>query len=246
MENTNYIGLSLQTALRRELDVVANNIANMSTVGFKSEQVLFHEILNKKITPEAGREKFSMVNDYGSYRDIRQGSVEYTGNPLDIALSGDGYLAIEAAPDGTPRYSRAGNLQLNDQRQIVDKNGLIVLSESDQPITIPPDEVEINIDSKGGIATENGAVGNLKLVRFDRPQFLEAQQGGLYTAGEEPPLPAADIQVQQGSLEKSNVEPIVEMTRMIELQRAYERVSRMLNDEDQRQTDAITRLGRIS
>ena len=246
MENTNYIGLSLQTALRRELDVVANNIANMSTVGFKSDQVLFHEILNKNVNPDAGREKFSMVNDYGTYRDIRQGEIDYTGNPLDVALQGDGYLAIEASTDGTPRYSRAGNLQLNDQRQIVDKNGLIVLSDSDQPITIPPDEFEINIDSKGRIATENGPVGNLKLIRFDRPQFLEAQQGGLYTAGDEPPLPATDTQVQQGSLEKANVEPIVEMTRMIELQRAYESVGRMLNDENSRQTDAISRLGRIT
>ena len=244
MSNAGYVGLSLQMALRQQLDVVANNVANISTGGFKGEKLVFLEQLSKvsQYHAGAGTQRLSEVADAGTYRDTSQGSFVQTGNPLDVALQGDGYLVVQAS-DG-PRYTRAGGMQLNAERQLCDHNGYPVLGDGG-PISIPATDTDIKITPEGAVVSESGQQGVLRLVRFANEQNLKAKSGGTYSTTDAP-LPSADTIVTQGGIEGSNVQPIVEMTRMIDLQRAYENVQNLLNTENDREKDAVSKLANMS
>ena len=239
MENSIYIGLSRQVALRRQLDVVANNIANMSTPGFKAQDVLFQEYA----AGGRGDEAYSMVSDYGTYRNARSGPVTRTENPLDVAIEGNGFLVVETAEG--PRYTRSGRMSIGPDRQLVDSNGLPILGEGDRPIVVPPEATEITIAKDGTISNVNEQIGRLRVVRFDREQFLTEQGRGLFSSTE-PAQPVQDVRVHQGSLEGSNVQPVIEMTRMIELQRQYQSTQRLLETEHENQRNAISKLSRLS
>jgi flagellar basal-body rod protein FlgF len=241
MENPIYIALSRQEALRRQLDVVSNNVANMNTPGFKQQRMLFLEYLSKPAPAPAP--KLSMVQDYGVMRDTRPGPISHTANQLDLALQGDGYFAVETI-DGQ-HYTRVGRFQLNNDRQIVDANGLPLLDDGDRPITVPQNAGRITIAGDGAISTEQGQLGQLKLVRFERDQYLDELGGGLY-ATNEPALPAEDARVVQGAVEDSNVQPVVEMTQMMEIMRQYQSNQRLIETEHERQRNAITKLARLS
>ncbi len=244
MANAGYIGLSLQMGLRQQLDVVANNVANISTGGYKGEKMVFLEQLTKATkAPVAGpTQRMSEVLDAGTFRDTSQGSFVPTGNQLDIALQGDGYLAVQA-PDGV-RYTRAGGMQLNADRQLCDHNGFPVMGDGG-PITIPQTDSSIKISGDGQVATESGVQGALRLVRFANEQTLKATSGGTYTTSDTA-LPSGDTVVQQGGIEGSNVQPITEMTRMIDLQRAYQNVQNLLDAENEREKDAISKLANMN
>ncbi len=244
MSNAGYVGLSLQMALRQQMDVVANNVANLSTSGYKGEKLVFLEQLSKATrTPVAGpTQRVSEVVDAGTYRDISQGSFIQTGNQLDVALQGDGYMVVQAA--NGPRYTRAGGMQLNADRQLCDHNGFVVQGDGG-PITIPSTDTDIKITPEGSVITNSGQQGSLRLVRFANEQTLKAASGGTYTTSD-PALPSADTTVQQGGLEGSNVQPVVEMTRMIDLQRAYENVQHLLDAENDREKDAVSKLANMS
>ena len=239
MENSIYIGLSRQVALRRQLDVVANNIANMSTPGFKGQDVLFQQYMVGK----GGNDSYSMVSDYGSYRDTRPGPVSRTDNPLDVAIEGDGFLVVETAQG--PRYTRSGRMTIGADRQLVDSNGLPILGEGDAPIEIPENATEITIAPDGTISNVDEQIGRLRVVRFERQQFLAEEGRGLFSSTE-PPQPVQNVRVHQGSLESSNVRPVIEMTRMIELQRQYQSTQRLLETEHENQRNAISKLSRLS
>ena len=244
MSNAGYIGLSLQMGLRRELDVVANNVANISTAGFKGSNMMFLEQMTK--VPHAHvngiSPRLSMVVDAATYRDTSQGSFTQTGNQLDVALQGDGYLVVQAT-DGL-RYTRAGGMQLNADRQLCDHNGFPVQGDGG-PITLPDGENQVSISATGTVSTQSGAQGQLQVVRFADDQTLQAASGGTYTTTSTP-LPASDTVVLQGGIESSNVKPVVEMTRMIELQRAYENVQHLIDDEGDREKNAVSKLGSLS
>lgn len=244
MENSIYIGLSLQTALRRQLDVVANNVANIDTTAYKARSVMFEEFINQPSgqTPDLA-EPVSMVNDYSTYRDDRPGKLEATGNSLDIALEGNGYFAVES-PYGM-RFTRAGSLQVNNDRQLVDRNGLPVLGENQEPITLPEDDGEIVIDKNGYVTVGDEEVGKLYLAAFEKPQFLKEAAGGLYISTEQP-VAAQNVTVQQGYIETSNVNPIMEMSRMVEIQRQYQSVQNLLTQEHDRLRSTISTLGQLS
>jgi flagellar basal-body rod protein FlgF len=184
-----------------------------------------------------------MVQDYGVMRDTRPGPISHTANQLDLALQGDGYFAVETI-DGQ-HYTRVGRFQLNNDRQIVDANGLPLLDDGDRPITVPQNAGRITIAGDGAISTEQGQLGQLKLVRFERDQYLDELGGGLY-ATNEPALPAEDARVVQGAVEDSNVQPVVEMTQMMEIMRQYQSNQRLIETEHERQRNAITKLARLS
>jgi len=246
MENPLYIALSRQTALRRQLDVTANNIANMNTAGYKGQHMLFVEYLAKPqgIGVQPRDQKMSMVQDLSVIRDLRAGPLAHTGNPLDVALQGDGYLVVETSSG--PRYTRTGTMQLDGNRRIVDMNGLPLLGEGDQPIEIPQEAGAITIKGDGTIETaQGGAIGRLQIVRFDRPQFMQEIGGGLYASDDEP-QPAEDTRVVQGAIEQSNVQAVVEMTQMTEILRQYQSTQRMIENEHERQRTAIQRLARAN
>ncbi len=244
MSNAGYIGLSLQMGLRRQMDVLANNIANISTSGFKGSNLEFLEQLTKapKAFVQGPSPRLSMVVDAATYRDTSQGSFIQTGNQMDIMLQGDGYLVVQSG--NGPRYTRAGGMQLNADRQLCDRNGFPVQGDGG-PITIPSTDSKITITPEGAVITESGNQGSLRIVRFANDQNLQAASGGTYTTTDAP-LPAADTIVQQGGIEGSNVQGVTEMTRMIELQRAYENVQHILDSENDREKDAVSKLTTLS
>ncbi|UEM20194.1 flagellar basal-body rod protein FlgF [Skermanella mucosa] len=241
MENPIYIALSRQDALRRQMDVVANNLANMMTPAYKNQRMMFLEYLAKPAATPV--EKVSMVQDYGVLRNTAVGPISSTGNPLDVALQGDGYLTVETR-DGQ-RFTRNGRLQLDLDRQIVDTNGLPVLNEQDLPMTVPQNSGPITITADGTVSSDQGQIGRIKLVRFEREQFMTELGGGIFTT-DEPPLPAPGTKVVQGAVEESNVQSVVEMTQMIEISRQYAVNQKMIEAEHERQRNAITKLSRLS
>lgn len=238
METPSYITLSSQAALRRQMDVVANNLANINTPAYRGENMMFVEYLTQTQRGETGA--LSFVQDIATYRDIQEGPMEATGNPLDIAISGPGYFVVET--DDGPRYTRHGSFQLNDDNEIVTHAGHRVLDDNGNEIVIPDDAERIDVTADGVIATEIGEIARLDLVAFDDEQALEREANSLYDAGEAPVLPADEASVKQGMLEGSNVQGVVEMTRMIDVLRTYQGAQQMSESEHERRVRAIRTL----
>lgn len=241
MENISYVGLSQQVALQREMDVTANNIANMDTPGYKTQSLLFLEYINKGGDKN---EKLKQVNDYGMYRDLSTGALKQTFNKLDVAIQGEGYFAVQA-PGGV-MYTRDGGFALNSKGEVVTKAGYQVLGDNGSPLTIQPGAADITITPQGNIATEKGTVGKLKIVSFDNAQMLKPVGNNLLDAGQASGQPVADPHVEQGMIESSNVNPIVEMNKMMQISRMYEATQHMLLDDHQRILSAIQKLTQIS
>jgi flagellar basal-body rod protein FlgF len=249
MENTLLIGLSRQTVLERQLDVVANNIANVNTAGFKSDQSLFEEYL----MPGAHEDNFkpadrrvSFVQDRGTYRDFTQGPTEQTGNPLNVAISGNGFLVVQTAAG--ERYTRDGGLQMNNLGQLVTASGDPVLGTSG-PIVFQPTDHDVNVSPDGTVTVVEGngrtdsLRGKLRLVSFTDAQKLLKEGGNLFSG--EGAAPDLKSQVQQGYIEKSNVNSVVEMSRMIEITRAYTQIATMLQQESDLHKSAIEKLADV-
>lgn len=242
MENTIYVGLTKQIALKNKMDIVANNIANMSTPGYRAQNMVFTEFIEKppRSPDTPPQDPLSMVLNYGHYQNTAPGPLEMTGNQLDVAVQGPGYLGVQTE-GGEIMYTRAGNFQINAEGTLVTGTGLPVANEGGAPIVIPDDAREIAIGEDGSVATEEGEIARLMVVEFDNVQELEAVGGGLYKS-EAPGIPAEATRVLQGMLEGSNVNPVIEMTRMIDTARAYQSTQRMLQSEHERQRTMIQRL----
>lgn len=244
MENAQLISLSRQLALQRQMDVVANNIANMNTTGFKAEMLLHEEF----VMPIARDQDFqtpdqqlSFTQDWATIHDLTPGATIQTGNPLDVALSGEGFLAVDT-PDGE-RWTRAGALQVNAEGMLVNFDGHAVLGDGG-PIVFDAGDTDIAIDSSGAISTNAGAKGRLRIVEFENPQELAREGDNLFSGGT--PVAATGTRVVQGAIEKSNVSGVAEMTEMIRVQRAYESVASMMQRQDELRSDAVRKLGTLS
>ncbi len=238
MENTLFIALSRQSTLRREMSTIANNLANMNTSGFKGEKTMFVEHLVKsKGSDKILGTKLAYTRDIAQYRNTMEGPIQNTGNPLDIAIHGDGYFVVETAQG--PRYTRDGNFTINSEGQLTTKSGSPVLSGGGQPFFFGPSDTNIHIAGDGTISTENGELGKLEVVTFENDQKLQKVAGGLYSAKDDP-QPAENAAIVQGAIEGSNVNPMLEMTRMIEVQRSYESAANLINKEDQREKSVLS------
>lgn len=238
IENAILVGLSRQVALRRQMDIVANNIANMNTVGFRAEQVMFREFL---VDTKEG-DKISYVQDFGVAMDLADGPLQSTSNPMDVAISGPGYLVVQTN-DGE-KYTRNGHLRLDDQGRLVTQDGNPILDEEGKEIEFDDPTVAIDISRDGTITAADGETYRLQVVGFDNQQDLEKAEGGLYET-DQPPFEIDDPQILQGMLESSNVNAITEMTRMISVQRSYEAMQQMVKSDHDIQRDAIGRLGQV-
>ena len=237
MSNSASIALSHQMALRNQLDIIANNVANGSTAGFQGQRILFQEFLAK---PKTGDE-LSYVHDIGVVRDVSAGPIEPTGNPLDVAIQGSGYFAIEN--DQGIFYTRNGSFRLDADGQLVTPQGFAVLGEGNVPFVFAPGETDIQISREGDVSTENGTIGRLKIVSFDNEQNMTPVGDGLLETNEVP-IEVPETLFVQGALETANIRPVVEMTRMIEVLRAYQGASRVVETEDERLRRAIQSLTR--
>jgi flagellar basal-body rod protein FlgF len=253
MENASLVGLSRQIALQRELDVVSNNIANLNTTGFKADNVVFQEHLMPLARANQFRgndRQVSFVQDRATWLDLSQGPLEQTGSPLDVAVSGNAFMTVQT-PRGE-RYTRNGALQINnvgelvtsEGYQVVGESGPIVFQNTDRDITINPDgSIRVR---EGANATADSSRGKLRIVDFQNPQQLQKDGSSLFDAGTtQQPRPTTDSRVVQGAVEKSNVQGVLEMTRLIEVSRSYTEVSAILQQQSEMRRDSISRLADV-
>jgi len=243
METTAVIAASRQGALRRQLEVVANNLANMSTNGYKGSQMMFVEhVVKSKGGERLISPKLTYTRDIATRIDTSDGAIEKTDNPLDLAIRNEGFFVVRDV-NGKEFYTRNGQFQLDNTGQIINQQGHALLAGTGQPVILGPTDTEIQVGRDGVISTENGQLGKLRVVKFENPQDLKRTSGALYTSDK----PATDVEnadVIQGALEGSNIEPISEMARMIQLHRNFESVKSFIEREDERQREMVRSLAR--
>ena len=253
MENALLVGLSRQVALKRELDAVANNIANLNTTGFKADGTLFEQYLmpGALATQFSGPDsRVSFVRDRATWHNFAPGPIKQTGNPLDVAIQGEAFFAVQT-PNGE-RYTRNGAFQVNATGELVTSDGYQVLGQSG-PIVFQPGDAAISITSEGtirvregGRATSDSTRGQLRLVGFSQPRQLQKMGSSLFTtpAGMQP-QPATDARVTQGAIEQSNVQGVLEMTRMIDVTRAYTQLANILQQQSDLSRSTIDKLSQV-
>jgi flagellar basal-body rod protein FlgF len=249
MQNIVLVGLSRQMALARELDVVANNIANINTTGFKADGSMFQEFLSSAARADQTGGQVSFVQDAGTWHDMRPGPIDKTDNPLNVAVDGKGFLVVQT-PNGE-RYTRNGALQINPTGQLVTSDGNPVLGDAG-PIVLQPTDNQIQIARDGTVSVREGNSkvsslrGKLRLVSFDKPQQLQKDGGSTFAATAEA-QPQQDLKsnVVQGAIEKSNVRGVMEMTRMIEITRAYTQTAAMLQQQSSLDQNSLDKLADV-
>jgi len=237
MENAITVGLSHQIVLARALDVAANNVANQTTTGFKSERVSFREYLSVIEGPQAGDREVSLVYDPDSYTDFSPGGLEATHADLDFAIDGDGFFAVETAAG--VRYTRDGHFGLNNFGELVNRDGALVLDESRTPILIDPDAGPLLLSPEGEFQQNGSPIAQLGVFEFNDLRSLQKSGANLFSASEEPQQ-AVFAQVRQGFVEISNVAPI--MTEMIKILRAYESAAQVVQTSDELARNAVRTL----
>jgi flagellar basal-body rod protein FlgF len=249
MQNASLVGLSRQVALARELDVVANNIANINTTGYKTDGSLFEEYLSSAARADQTRDRVSFVRDRGTWHDLSAGAVERTGNPLDVAIDGNAFLVVQT-PRGE-RYTRNGALQINATGQLVTSDGNPVVGDGG-PIAFQPTDKQISISADGTISVKEGnskvdsARGTLKLVSFNNSQQLQKDGNSTFMpTGGAQAQPTKTAHVVQGSIEKSNVRGVVEMSRMIEITRTYTQIATILQQQHDLSQQSVNKLAEV-
>ena len=251
MQNALLIGLSRQMTLERQMDVVANNVANANTNGFKADRSLFEQYLNSGAHEDnfvGSDRRVSYVQDRGTFRDVSQGPMEETKNPLDLAVDGNAYFAVQSA--GGERYTRDGKFSLNNQGQLVTSNGNLVLGNAG-PITFQPTDHDINVAPDGTVTVLEGSArvdsirGKIRMVSFDDPQKLAKQGANLYALGSANQQADTKSTVRQGYIEKSNVNAVGEMSRMVEVMRSYTAIANLLQQQSDLHKSAIEKLADV-
>lgn len=241
MDNTLLVSLSHQLAAYRSMDVIANNIANVSTPAFKKEGVKFEEYVAsmKPSETEKGTQYVSFVVDKGTVRDLNEGRMDRTNAPFDLAINGKGFFTVQT-PNGD-RYTRDGHFQLDSDGNLVTSDGHKVMGEGGQ-ITFSPDDGDIHIGADGTMTGNQGQLGKIRLVQFDSEDGMQKEGASLYTTSETPKA-AEKGTIQQGMLEASNVEPVVEISHMIEVTRAYQLTASMTQSQQDLMRQAVSKLG---
>ncbi|HEX4710979.1 flagellar basal-body rod protein FlgF [Phenylobacterium sp.] len=245
MDNALYVGLSRQMVLRRELDIVANNIANADTNGFKVESLMTKEVPGPPAFTAGGPRPVKFVGDDGVARDFGQGALRSTAAPLDMAIEGPGFFKVTSK--GAERYTRDGHFRTDDTGRLTTQNGDVVSDDGGGEITIDPANVgEVTISPDGTVSQGTLRIGKIGVFNFTNLSALEKTGANQYqNAANQQATPVADPKVRQGMLEGSNVNSIVQITRMIEVSRAYEQVTQMMSSEADLSRNSIARLGRL-
>ena len=245
MENSTYIALSRMDAQQRAMSVVADNMSNASTVGYKRENVLFSDFLSHQHGSKQaeGADTESYTQDRATYRDFQQGDMQSTGNPLDLALGGEGYFQVRTV-NGV-RLTRAGRFEEQQDGAVVDESGNALLDRDGQPIVIPQTDHRITISADGVISTETGEQGQIGIVTAQDDNKLQAEGSRLLrtdqltTAVERP-------NIVQGMVEGSNVQMMTEVTKMMEIQRNFQFMAQFVDAEATRQKNAIDKIVQVS
>jgi flagellar basal-body rod protein FlgF len=244
MDNAIYVGLSKQMLLQRELDIAASNLANVDTVGFKFEEMLSNADPTPSTRPGGTTPPLTFVTANGMLRNYTQGPLTQTGSPLDLAIDGKGFFKISTAA-GT-RYTRDGRFKLDPTGKIVTQDGDAVQGDSGD-ITLDPKKGPVAISNNGEISQSGQVVGKLAAVTFDSLSALSKDGSNQYRNDSNlTEQPATSVSLKQGMLEGSNVQPITQITRLIEISQAYNAVSTMMSSAASLSSNTIQRLGAVN
>ncbi len=238
------VAVSRLVAAQQALDITADNLANVGTPGYKAEHVLFTDWLSRQGSAtggaSAGETSVAYVQDRATWRDQTTGTLTHTGNPFDLALTGNGYFTV-MTPNG-PRLTRNGRFGLMPDGTLADDAGNAVLNTTGQPIKLSPTDTDVAIAGDGTLSSSlNGQLGKIGAVQPSDPMRVTAEGGSLFRA-DVPTAPVAAPGVVQGAVEDSNVRPVLEITRMMDGLRQFQFVSEMVQAEDDRQQSAIDKL----
>ena len=241
MQSGIYVSLSSQIALERRLTTIADNMANMNTAGFRATDVKFDEVMSD--TQNKMNAKIAFVSQGNDYLSTRQGQFDKTGNPLDFAVKGDAWFAIDT-PAGQV-LTRDGRFTLKDTGELVSSQGYPVLDAGGAPIQIDRSGGEISVAVGGTIRQNDTQVGSIGVFKEDISKgFIRYENSGVITTDR--PQPVVDDStsgVMQGYIEQSNVNGIAEMTQLIQVNRAFESVSELMRDSETSIQEAIKTLG---
>jgi len=245
MQNTTDIALSRLIAQQRAMDVTANNVANADTPGYKAQRVLFSDWLSPQrgTSISGGDRSLAYTQDRATYRDNSAGAMSQTGNALDIAIAGDGFFTVQT-PQGV-RLTRAGRFALQPDGTISDINGNALLDTTGKPLQIAAGDTDISVASDGTLATRTGTIGKIAVVTANDMNSLHAQGSRLFDSGSGT-TPATDPKLVQGAVEDSNVQPVLEMTRMMNQLREFQYVSELVQSENDRVQGAIDKITKTS
>ena len=232
------VATSRLIAQQHAMDVTASNLANLSTPGYKVAHVQFSDWLSRQASVAAapGGETIAYTQDRATWRDRRTGALNQTGNPLDLAISGDGYFTVET-PQG-PRLTRAGRFNLTTDGTIADEAGHKLLDLNGRPIQLSTTDTRITIAADGALRGQTGQIAQIGIVRPQDPAQMQPEGGELFRA-DVPTEAVARPAIVQGALESSNVEPVLETTRMMRELREFQFVSQLVQTEADRQQSAI-------
>jgi flagellar basal-body rod protein FlgF len=221
-----YPTLTRQTGLMREMEVIAQNIANASTTGYRQEGLIFSEhVVGGRDMPS-----LSMAHANGRHTDFRQGALERTGGSLDIAIEGEGYFVVDVA--GTPHLTRAGAFLAGPDGGVQTLEGHALLDEGGAPVFVPPGSADIRVAPDGTLSADGQPLAQIGVVMPDDSGAMTRVAGTLFAA--EGFAPVAEPRVAQGMLEASNVDPVIEVARMVTVQNAYQMGQRFMEREDER------------
>ena len=244
MDNTMYVALSRQMTLRRELDIVANNIANVDTTGFKVETAMVRTDVSDKAKMIDGPKSLKFVLDDGVIRDFSQGTLRQTGGTFDLGLDGQGFFKITTAAG--ERYTRDGRFTLSPDGQLTNHSGDPVSGEGG-PIVVNPEDGPVDISADGTVSQKGERIGKIEVVAFDDLSSLSKDGDNLLrNTSNVQPVAATAARVQQGMLEGSNVNSVMQITRMIEVSRAYESMARTIEGSSELSRRSVERLGRVA
>lgn len=245
MNSGMYAAVSGNLASMRRMDMISNNLANVNTPGFKKDKMSFEGLLAGAVNPPEvpqGKTADPILQKENVYIDYAAGPTSQSGNPLDLALAGDGFFAV-TGPEGTA-YTRQGNFRVSNEGTLVTVDGYPVQGSGGSTISVRGNHVQI--DAKGSVVVDGAQVGTISLVDFEKPYALTKQGNSLFVpADPQAPTITATAQIMQGNLEGSNVESVSEMVQLIETNRYFEACSKAIKGFDDMAAKAANELGRV-
>ena len=244
MDNALYVGLSRQMTLRRELDVVANNIANANTTGFKVEQLMVRTEPARPARTAGGSYPVKFVLDDGVARDFGQGALSKTDGDFDLAIEGNGFFKVSTGSG--ERYTRDGRFTMGADGKLLTQNGNAVLDDGGGEILLDPLKGPVTIAKDGTVSQGAERAGKIAVVRMADLASLRKDGDNLYrNISNDTPQAATDAVIHQGMLEASNVQSLKQIVKLIEVNRAYESVAKMMDQTAELSRSAVERMGKV-
>lgn len=245
MDNASYVALSRQSGLMKEMNLIANNIANSDTVGYKKQGAIFSEYVSAASSNNSSdvmRESLSMGRLAAHADNFQSGGLRSTGGALDVAIDGDGFFLVNV--DGQERLTRAGHFMTDVDGRLITTDGHAVLDGGGGEITIPLESGQVKIAGDGTLSADGFEIGQIGIVTA-APNSLERQGSNNWIAADGY-VPVDTPRLAQGFLEDSNVDPVTEIARMIEVQRHYDAGQNLLEMDDKRIKGVITTIRQLA